>query len=172
MKRIKTTPITTRVKPHLRKPGSKIPLAAGEFTAAATIQAKCTLVAYSNNDQAMLAWQYDKTIRNCIGFSIFRKHEGEADALAEPLNNKVGFAGEASHGADQHRSTEWPIQRFTWVDFTVNKGDVVRYKIVPIVIDRFGNLVKDERNASEWTSPVSINTGDKYQAYFNRGVIS
>lgn len=126
---------------------------------------------YANIDQAIIVWHYKKNIDNCIGFSIFRKNKGQADAVAEPLKNKVGFEGESHQPGEQRPSTEWPIQRFTWVDFMVNRGDVVCYKIVPILfID--GKLVKDEINASAWSDNISIDTGTKNQAFFNRGIIS
>src|SRR5581483_1943948 len=127
--------------------------------------------AYANNDQAIIVWKYEKAITNCIGFAIFRKHQGQSDAAAEAIPNKVGFADEQYQPSEQRPSTIWPIQRFTWVDFTVKMNDVVLYKVVPILLEH-GRLVKDEANASDWIGPVSIVTGTQLQAYFNRGLIS
>ena len=132
---------------------------------------KPKFVVYSNNDQAILAWQYEKPINNCIGFSIFRKHSNESDSLAEPLFNKVGFENQTHQPGEERPSTEWPIQRFTWADFSVNRGDVVMYKNVPMLLDG-DNPVKDDADASDWSDPVTIDTGTDYQAYFNRGLIS
>lgn len=129
------------------------------------------LLVYSNNDQAIIVWKYDEPIDNCIGFSIFKKLNNESDALAEPIMNKVGFEGEAHQPGEQRPSTEWPIQRFTWTDFGVSAGDVVNYKIVPILLIN-NQLVKDEANSSDWSETITIGTGSKYQAFFNRGIIS
>jgi hypothetical protein len=130
------------------------------------------LKVYTNNDQAIIVWQYPKLISNCIGFSVFRKHKHESDALAEALPNKVGFEGEPHKNGEQRPSSQWPIQRFTWVDFTVNKGDFVQYKIVPVLVDNKGKVKKDETHASPWSDLVSIDTGKNFRAYFNRGIIS
>ncbi len=138
---------------------------------AATTTTAMNFSVYANIDQAIIVWQYENLIDNCIGFSIFRKNKGQSDAVAEPLKNKVGFEGEPHQPGEQRPSTEWPIQRFTWVDFMVNRRDVVCYKIVPILFIN-GKLVKDETNASEWSGDISIDTGAENQAFFNRGVIS
>jgi phosphatidylserine/phosphatidylglycerophosphate/cardiolipin synthase-like enzyme len=131
-----------------------------------------------NNDQAVIAWQYRKPIIDCVGFAIFRKLNHETDAQAEPLKNKVGFADEPFKKGDQKPTTEWPIQRFTWTDFTVSEGDTVSYMVVPMLYDG-AELKKDAVNVSDWTSPLKIATGldDKgnkspYSAYFNRGLVS
>ena len=125
----------------------------------------------ANSDQAFLAWQFQEAIPNCIGFAVYKKHTGESDAVAEPLPNKVGFVGQTHEAGEQRPSTIWPIQRFTWADFTVTKGDRVSYKIVPMLLEG-EKLRKDESNASDWTNETTIDTGEQFQAYFNRGIIS
>lgn len=125
----------------------------------------------ANCDQAYLAWKYEEAIPDCIGFAIFRKLNAESDAVAEPLPNKVGFVDQSHEPGEQRPSTEWPIQRFTWADFTVGRGDRVSYKIVPMVLVD-GKLRKNEKDASDWTDEIAIDTGKQLQAFFNRGVIS
>jgi len=132
---------------------------------------KPTVKTYANNDQVIIAWSYPKSIANCIGFAVYRRLNKESADIAEPVLNRVGFKNEPFEKGEQKPSTEWPIQRFLWTDFTVQKGDTVRYKIVPMVMDN-GELIKDEDNASGWTNKISIDTGKNIQAFFNRGVVS
>lgn len=128
---------------------------------------------YANNDQAMIAWKYETGIDNCVGYAIFRKYAGESDSLAIPLLNRVGFEGEIYDKGEQRPTTEWPIQRFNWTDNSVKNGDVVCYKVYPVIWDpATDELSKDEQNASAWTSEVRIRTNSAYEAYFNRGVLS
>ena len=88
---------------------------------------------FRNNDQTFIAWSYDKLIPGCIGFAVYRKRNNESTDAAEPLLNKVGFAGQKHQPNEQRPSTEWPIQRFTWTDYTVDDNDTVSYKIIPMI---------------------------------------
>ncbi|MGP8217447.1 MAG: phospholipase D-like domain-containing protein [Bacteroidia bacterium] len=126
--------------------------------------------AFANSDHAYIVWYCNENIANCIGFTIMKKENGESDALATPLNNRIPFAGEKFTPGDQQSSVEWPIQRFGWSDFSVKFGDKAQYMVIPMLMQN-GELVKDENNASDWSSEVTISTGTIYQAYFNRGII-
>ncbi|PSL34961.1 phospholipase D-like domain-containing protein [Chitinophaga ginsengisoli] len=134
--------------------------------------------AYANNDQVIIAWHYSRPIKDCVGFAVYRQLNDETEAEADALPNRVGFAGEPFKNGEQRPSTEWPIQRFTWTDFSISHGDKARYSIVPILYDGT-RLKKDRRNASEWTPYIHADTGvdlqgnaSRYHAYFNRGVVS
>jgi len=134
--------------------------------------------AYSNNDQVIIAWQYQQPITDCIGFAVYKKLNNEPDAEADALMNRVGFADEQFVKGEQRPSTEWPIQRFVWTDFSVSEGDTVNYRVVPILFDG-EKLTKDSSNASDWTNPVQVKTGidilnnpSPYSCYFNRGIVS
>ena len=126
---------------------------------------------YRNNDQAIIVWNYESVIENCIGFAVFRQLNNESPDLAEPLKNRVGFADEPFVKGQQKPSTEWPIQRFLWTDYSLQVGDKAKYKIVPILLNS-GELVKDNENSSDWSEEIEAVTGDKYQAFFNRGIVS
>ena len=132
----------------------------------------------ANNDQVIIAWQYNEPIKDCIGFAVYRKLNNEPEAEADALPNRVGFEDEEFKKGDQKPSTDWPIQRFIWTDFTVSQGDTASYRVVPILFDG-DKLYKDSKNSSDWSLVISIDTGidDKgkpspYHAYFNRGIIS
>jgi len=127
--------------------------------------------AYSNCDEAIVVWKYNKLIPDCVGFALLRKFNKESDAAAEPVNTWVGFEGQTATPGEHRPSTEWPIQKYIWSDYLVKPGDKVSYKVVPmLLID--DKLVKDEKNATDWSETVEITTEGKYQAYFNRGIIS
>lgn len=139
---------------------------------------KPNISAYANNDQVIIAWQYKEAITDCIGFAVYRKLNDETESEADALMNRVGFEDEKFNPGEQRPSTEWPIQRFIWTDFSVSEGDFASYKVVPILFNG-DKLVKDSSNASAWTKKISISTGvdengkrSGYSAYFNRGIIS
>jgi phosphatidylserine/phosphatidylglycerophosphate/cardiolipin synthase-like enzyme len=127
--------------------------------------------AFANSDHALIVWRSDATIANCVGFAIFKKSNREPDALATPLNNRIPFAGDAFTPGEQQPSTEWPIQRFSWSDFSVQQGDSIQYMLVPMLLVG-GQLQKDAANVSPWSDAVNIGTGTTYMSFFNRGIIS
>lgn len=128
---------------------------------------------YASSDQTVLVWEYKTPINNCLGFALYKCLEGESAAMAEPIPNRIGFADQANLKGEVRPSTEWPIQRFLWVDHVIQQDKKVSYKIVPMLAQVGSTiLVKDEANSSDWTAEVSIKTGAVYQAFFNRGLIS
>lgn len=143
-----------------------------------TRTAKPELSVCCNNDQTIISWRYSEPIKDCIGFAVYRKLNNENEAEAEPLKNRIGFADEQFVKGEQRPSTEWPIQRFMWTDFSVSEGDTVAYRIVPMLYNGT-SLEKDMKNASDWSASVKIVTGitednkpSPYSAYFNRGIIA
>lgn len=130
--------------------------------------------AIANCDHAIIVWKYDQLIPGCIGFALYKKLKGETNATAEPLHNRIGFAGQNPQPGEQRPSTEWPIQRFVWSDFDMKEGDTVSYRVVPVLMNN-QDVQKDTANASNWSNPVTIGTsapGKDIEAYFNRGIIS
>ncbi len=130
--------------------------------------------AFANCDHVIIAWKYDQPVPNCIGFALYKKVKGEANATGVPLNNRIGFAGQNPKPGEQRPSTEWPIQRLLWTDFDVKENDTVSYMVVPMLISGT-NVVKDTVNVSGWSNTVTVATaapGTGIEAYFNRGIIS
>ncbi len=134
-------------------------------------QINSVIKAYANCDHVIVAWRYDQLIPNCIGFALYKKTQGETNATAEPLPNRIGFAGQSPQPGEQRPSTEWPIQRFTWTDYDVKYNDTVSYMVVPMMMSGT-DVAKDTNNASGWSTTVTVATGKDYEAYFNRGIIS
>jgi phosphatidylserine/phosphatidylglycerophosphate/cardiolipin synthase-like enzyme len=128
---------------------------------------------YASSDEIVLVWHYDAPLPNCLGFAIYRCLAGQSPDVAEPIANRIGFADQVNLRGELRPSTEWPIQRFLWVEHRAGYRPNSRYKIVPMLAQPGSALLhKDEANASDWTAEVSVDTGAEYQAYFNRGLIS
>lgn len=134
----------------------------------------------ANNDQAIIAWRYPEPIEDCIGFAIRRRLVNNTTDIEDVLLNRVGFEDETYQKGEQRLSTEWPIQRFIWTDFSVKSGDRVRYQILPVTFNGEVLEVNYKDNSSDWTDELLIITGDPnpggkaspFQAYFNRGIVS
>ncbi|GAC1394932.1 MAG: phospholipase D-like domain-containing protein [Sediminibacterium sp.] len=132
---------------------------------------KSQIRAFANCDHVIIAWRYEELIPACIGFALYKKTGNDTNATAEPLPNRIGFAGQNPQPGEQRPSTEWPIQRFTWTDYDVKPNDTISYMAVPIFMS--GNdVAKDTGNSSNWSNTVTVATGQDYEAYFNRGIIS
>lgn len=122
-----------------------------------------------NNDYALIAWQYDKLIPNCIGFALYRKRNG----VEKLVENQIGFADEPPHPkTDKLPTNKYPIQRFVWTDFKVYDGDTINYRIVPVVWENGGTKELPAKALPYLNNDVKITTGDTIQAYFNVGLVS
>ena len=127
--------------------------------------------AYSNNDVSLILWNYDKKIKDCLGFNIVR--ENLTDNKSEPLPAWVGFEGETNPGHKSKDTSVWPIQKYNWKDLIAERDKTYKYKIIPM-IGTPGNLspISDPAMILE-TNEVSISeVKGKIKAYFNRGIIS
>jgi phosphatidylserine/phosphatidylglycerophosphate/cardiolipin synthase-like enzyme len=126
--------------------------------------------AYANCDDAHVVWRYDKPLPGCRGFALYREPHGKPE---EPVQTFVPFAGQP-HDPGEHRpSTEWPIQRYSWTDVLARNGDVIQYRVVPM-IGAAGDLTEDTAHATAWTEPLEVTAkaSDELYAYFNRGVLA
>jgi len=155
------------------------------------------LKVYVNNDDATIVWKYPKPIPNCWGFAIYRKRKGETDADAEPLFTSVGFQDDPHTAFETRPSTEWPIQKYMWIDYFVNAGDEVSYRVVPMIGNPAGvsgkttksgkpapkgtvaaagtgtiTLTKASDLATPWSEMVKVGDNGGIEAYFNRGLVS
>jgi phosphatidylserine/phosphatidylglycerophosphate/cardiolipin synthase-like enzyme len=134
---------------------------------------RTSLVAYANNDDALLLWSVDALDPTCLGFAVQRKlKRGAAAAKTEWLEN-FARPGPAPHQAGVHHlSDRWPFRSFTWTDHWVQSGDKVRYRAAPVVGGSQGPE-PDLGHASAWTPQLTIGSraNAKYQAFFNRGFV-
>ena len=129
----------------------------------------------NNGDHVGLAWfpEDDKPIANCRGFAIQRKTINPAPSATCWLSNHIGFTSDQMKPEPELEWT-WPIQRYLWWDYSVQVGDEVQYRVVPVCGSDYTNLSLHEEMATQWstTETVSGQDGKAIEAYFNRGIIA
>src|SRR5436190_11621015 len=134
---------------------------------------KTKIVAYGNNDDALLLWTVDAVDPACLGFGVQRKLKcGKAPLETAWLEN-FARPGPAPHQTGVHHlSDSWPFRSLTWTDHSVQAGDTVRYRAVPVVGGSQGPG-PDLTQASDWTPALKIGgkRNAKYQPFFNRGFV-
>jgi phosphatidylserine/phosphatidylglycerophosphate/cardiolipin synthase-like enzyme len=128
------------------------------------------LKAYQNGDDVFLLWRPDAVIHECRGFAIERKKKGGA---TETLSTWMGFEGTKWKRGMSKPSTVWPVQRYTWVDFSTRDGDTVQYRVVPMV-GKAGALHGLVDKASGWTGWIGVTpeVSKPFSCYFNRGIVA
>lgn len=126
-------------------------------------------VAYKNNSVVFLAWQYDAPISNCLGFDV-RRTDLKTKKITH-LQTWVPFQGQTNTAWKPQGSDIWPVQKFSWRDFSTKSGGSYQYEIVPMV-GVPGDLSPQESLAVT-TNPVNLSTnyGD-ISAAFTNGVLS
>jgi phosphatidylserine/phosphatidylglycerophosphate/cardiolipin synthase-like enzyme len=131
---------------------------------------KARLAVYANSDDALLQWTVDTLDRHTIGFAVERRlTRGGRPRVTGWLENFTP-PGPGSHQTARHQPSDvWPFRRFSWTDHSVDPGDKVSYRVVPVLADppavRFAM-------ASGWSRLTTI--GDhrsRYTASFNRGFV-
>lgn len=146
------------------------------------------LVVRPGVDSAFLAWRAPP-IKNCRGFALARrirhaagstpspqiyKHAGADGFVEEWVSSWVGFAnGPETKPGERQPTTVWPIQKYLWSDFMVNRGDQVAYRVVPM-LGRAESLKPLDSAASGWTPVVTIGaeTPGEISCFFNRGIVA
>ena len=99
--------------------------------------------AWCNGEVAYLAWDVDKTIKDCLGFMVTRVHETGKDAgQRRILPTWIAFNDQNNPNWNEQDSSVWPIQNFQWRDLTLRKSRdttsvrpidfKVHYEIVPV----------------------------------------
>src|SRR4029079_7368435 len=69
-------------------------------------------------------------------------------------------------------STEWPFQRFSWTDHDAQTGDIVSYRVVPMIRNANGDLEQLEAQASDWSTDRTLGTTKgQFKPFFNRGFV-
>ena len=126
-------------------------------------------VAYKNNSVVFIAWQYDEPIDNCLGFDV-RRTDLKTNIMTH-LPTWVPFQGETNEAWEPRGSDVWPVQKFSWRDFSTQSGGSYQYEIVPMV-GAPGELSPQESLAVT-TNPVNLgmNYGD-ISAVFTNGILS
>lgn len=132
---------------------------------------KTTMVVYGNGDDALLMWTVDRLDEHCLGFAVQRKLKRDGtQGPAQWLDNWAS-PGRAEHQSGTHQSSEaWPFRMFSWTDHSVQDGDVVSYRVVPVLSAAPAARLD---LASDWTPKLAIGAGAsaKYVPCFNRGFV-
>jgi phosphatidylserine/phosphatidylglycerophosphate/cardiolipin synthase-like enzyme len=126
-----------------------------------------------NCDDALLFWFVAAPIPGCLGFEIERQRKRrDGTAVADVLENRMGFKADQPKPGEHRPSTEWPFQRLWWTDHGVDLGDTVRYRVTPMVKEG-GTLKHLTAQRSAWTPWAILRGGtrDGYAAFFNRGLV-
>jgi phosphatidylserine/phosphatidylglycerophosphate/cardiolipin synthase-like enzyme len=128
------------------------------------------LVAYVNSDDALLLWTADELDDRLKGFAIEREiaHAGGAPTTGW-LDNYASPGPEKHQNGEHLPSDKFPFRTFTWTDHSVNEGDTVRYRAVPVLE---GEATPNETLASEWSERRTLGPSHGgYSAFFNRGFV-
>lgn len=132
-----------------------------------------TIFATANCDDVVIFWRIDKPLADCWGFAIEREAKRTDGTVARTiLDNRIGFKADKAKSGDRRPSTEWPFQRFSWADHSVDTGDRVRYRVVPMIHDGT-HLTQELAERSDWTPwlEVSSDAGNDVAVAFNRGLV-
>ena len=126
-------------------------------------------IALANNDVVFLSWIYDTRIPDCLGFTIRRTNLQNRTVTALPA--WVGFKGQSTGNWNARTTDEWPVQKFTWRDLTVESETLYQYEIIPMLGEP-GNLQPSRINALV-TDPVRTTARcGQISALFNRSILS
>lgn len=127
---------------------------------------------YHNGDDTFIAWkpEGEAFVPECRGFALFRKRNGDD----EVVSTWVGFEGQKHDKGERRSSTNWPIQKYQWTDYMAVAGDVVQYRVVPMIGPDKNSLRPDYSRASDWTPELTLSSefGPGIEAYFNRGIVA
>ena len=134
---------------------------------------------YANDDDALIIWNVPAAIPDCLGFAIRRRTYDPADpamktiAHEDVLPNRIGFVDDPNAAPGSTAlSTVWPFQRFWWTDHAAAQGDILSYRVIPMV-GTVGQLSMAEDLASEW-SPIRVLSAppnSRFNPFFNRGFV-
>lgn len=127
--------------------------------------------AFPTTDGIFIVWNVPKMIPDCLGFALYRQEKGGSTTVVETW---VGFDDEVEqHKQGEHRpSTEWPVQKTSWTDFTAPPKGLVRYGVVPVLRDGEKGLKLGAKTPNLWTDYVSSEPTGLLAPWFNRGTIS
>lgn len=128
------------------------------------------VVAYHNGDDVFVGWKPDGIIADCRGFALFRRRNG----VEETVSTWVGFEDQEHEEGERRASTNWPIQKYQWVDYMAAPGDRLQYRVVPMIGPDKDSLRADQAHASAWTPPIRLSNRFEgaIEAYFNRGIVA
>jgi phosphatidylserine/phosphatidylglycerophosphate/cardiolipin synthase-like enzyme len=130
------------------------------------------IVALHDNDVVFLAWQFDQPIPECLGFSVRRKDLGDSGGRFLPLPAWVGWQGGSNANWQPQTTDVWPVQKFSWEDFTATPGRTYKYQVVPMVGTKDRLKPLDELTLTSPEVALTPETDNDIAAYFNNGILA
>jgi phosphatidylserine/phosphatidylglycerophosphate/cardiolipin synthase-like enzyme len=136
---------------------------------------------YANTSAVFLTWDVPGVYQPlngapCVGYRIERLASGQTVILT----NSVGFAGlsQAAMAQAPRPSDKWPLQRYTWTDFTAPVNEQLSYRVTPM----FGSLpatgdtlpALQPGTPSRW-QPIGTPMDGRsavLESYFNFGIVA
>lgn len=112
-----------------------------------TIRAK--LIA--NADECLLVWKA-VPVTDCVGFEV-RRERLERDGVEQSITaNLLGYKGQSLTSVfDMLVNGKQPVNQYEWSDQTVSHGDMVRYCVVPVMLQPDGTMKTAAVLESYWT---------------------
>lgn len=129
------------------------------------------IIALHNNDVVFLAWQYDAPIAKCLGFSVRRKDLKDGGGF-KPLPAWVGWQGGDNKNWKAQTTDVWPVQKFSWRDFTAAPGGSYQYEVVPMTGTKDNLTALDALALTSAPVVLTPETANDIEAYFNNGILS
>ncbi len=129
------------------------------------------IYAHANADDALIAWRPAPWPTEWIGCALWKRDL--KTGTESPINNRIPpKKGGTSVPIDGLSSLVSPIRRCIWYDHSINAGDHVQYRVIPMVPAGSSFKTVDDA-ASDWSDPIDATTaaGDGLSAAFNRGII-
>lgn len=125
---------------------------------------------HHDGDDVLIAWKPDGFIPGCRGFALLRRRNG----IEEVVSTWVGFTDDQAAAGERRASTNWPIQKYQWIDYMANPGDRLAYRVLPMVGADKDNLHPDPESASDWTDEITLTheASPHIEAVFNRGIVA
>jgi len=127
-------------------------------------------MAFCNDSVGFITWRHTEKIPDCLGFAVTRidVESGEREILPGWTSFK-GIDDAEKWGPKP--TTERPVQKYHWMDFTASFGRTYQYEIVAMV-GKPGNL-KRLCSVSAVTNAITYSTQyGSVKAAFTRGVLS
>lgn len=125
-------------------------------------------LAFANNDIVVIAWTYDRRLKGCKGFAVFRCDPDGANPV--PLPALARFEG---MDPDLKLTTERaPIQKFWWKDLFAGQGGEHSYRIVPMGGEPRALAPLDGCEPLLTNSVRLTPERGIFKAYFNRGIVA
>jgi phosphatidylserine/phosphatidylglycerophosphate/cardiolipin synthase-like enzyme len=130
------------------------------------------ILALHSNDIVFLVWQYQKEILDCLGFTVRRKDMNAPSPSFQPLPAWVGWQGGSNEDWQPKTTDVWPVQKFSWRDFTAKPGATYQYQVIPMTGTPDSLQPEEDLLLTSEEVTLTPHTSDNIDAYFNNGILS